>query len=288
MSLAGELESTPLALPEGLEVSGSASPATASPTRGGALHRPLRLARAASDVLLRRARAARPGDARPLFPAPGAVAGVLVGHTHFDHAVDAPAIARRFGCQAYGSASLAKLMALHGLAELAVEVAPYAPTSSGRSWSRFVPSAALEAAARLAGPVRRRADLRSPRRPLPERLQVRPGLGDPDRGRGHQPLPPGQRQPDRRRARASAASTSSSPGSPAAASPRATGSGSCPGSTRAIVVPTHYDDFFAPLGQRASLIRRVNLEIGARGDLRRFCGCPCRGPSWRIDLGGII
>ena len=31
---------------------------------------------------------------------------MLVGHTHFDHAVDAPAIARRYGARAYGSASL--------------------------------------------------------------------------------------------------------------------------------------------------------------------------------------
>ena len=36
---------------------------------------------------------------------------MLVGHTHFDHAVDAPAIARRFGCKAYGSDSLVTLMA---------------------------------------------------------------------------------------------------------------------------------------------------------------------------------
>src|SRR3954465_12105637 len=44
--------------------------------------------------------------------APGAVAGVLVGHTHFDHAVDAPAIAARYRAPAYGSDSLARLMRL--------------------------------------------------------------------------------------------------------------------------------------------------------------------------------
>ena len=37
---------------------------------------------------------------------PGTVAGILVGHTHFDHAVDAPALSRRHGAMAYGSASL--------------------------------------------------------------------------------------------------------------------------------------------------------------------------------------
>src|SRR4051794_500956 len=36
--------------------------------------------------------------------ADGKVVGVLVGHTHFDHAVDAPALVRRHGTMAYGSA----------------------------------------------------------------------------------------------------------------------------------------------------------------------------------------
>ena len=49
--------------------------------------------------------------------APGRVVGVLVGHTHFDHAVDAPAIAARHRVPAYGSDSLARLMALHGVGE---------------------------------------------------------------------------------------------------------------------------------------------------------------------------
>jgi L-ascorbate metabolism protein UlaG (beta-lactamase superfamily) len=47
---------------------------------------------------------------------------VLVGHTHFDHALDIPEIARRRGCKAYGSRSLAHLMGLHGLSDRAVEV----------------------------------------------------------------------------------------------------------------------------------------------------------------------
>ncbi len=72
--------------------------------------------------------------------APGRVAGVLVGHTHFDHAVDAPAIARRFGAKAYGSPSLAHLMRLHGVGELAVEVIPHHPYEMGPFVVRFVPS----------------------------------------------------------------------------------------------------------------------------------------------------
>ena len=72
--------------------------------------------------------------------APGPVAGVLVGHTHFDHAVDAPAIARRYGTKAYGSSSLAHLMRLHGLGERAVEVVPHQPYELGPFVVRFVPS----------------------------------------------------------------------------------------------------------------------------------------------------
>ena len=72
--------------------------------------------------------------------APGPVAGVLVGHTHFDHAVDAPAIARRYATKAHGSASLSHLMRLHGAGDLAVEVVPHKPYELGPFVVRFVPS----------------------------------------------------------------------------------------------------------------------------------------------------
>jgi L-ascorbate metabolism protein UlaG (beta-lactamase superfamily) len=55
------------------------------------------------------------------FPAAGAI---LVGHTHFDHALDVPAIAALHGCPVLGSPSLARLMQLHGLADRAVTVTP--------------------------------------------------------------------------------------------------------------------------------------------------------------------
>jgi L-ascorbate metabolism protein UlaG (beta-lactamase superfamily) len=69
------------------------------------------------------------------------VVGVLVGHTHFDHAVDAPAIAGRFRCPALGSASLTRLMRLHGLGALAVEVQPYRVYELGPYEVSFTPSA---------------------------------------------------------------------------------------------------------------------------------------------------
>jgi L-ascorbate metabolism protein UlaG (beta-lactamase superfamily) len=72
---------------------------------------------------------------------PPGVLAVLVGHTHFDHAVDAPAIALRFNCPAYGSSSLAHLMGLHGLADKAVTVEPYKIYELGPYTVAFVPSA---------------------------------------------------------------------------------------------------------------------------------------------------
>ncbi|HWF54991.1 MAG TPA: MBL fold metallo-hydrolase [Solirubrobacteraceae bacterium] len=87
---------------------------------------------------------------RPALPDPALIeryiggserpVGVLVGHTHFDHAVDAPAIAKRLRCPAYGSDSLAALMRLHGAGELAVEVEPYRSYELGPFTVSFTPS----------------------------------------------------------------------------------------------------------------------------------------------------
>jgi L-ascorbate metabolism protein UlaG (beta-lactamase superfamily) len=90
-----------------------------------------------------RGRRALPDEAllgRYLPAPPGEVAGVLVGHTHFDHAVDVPALCRRDGCTAYGSSSLIQLMRLHGLAGQAVEVVPHEAIELGPFRATFVPS----------------------------------------------------------------------------------------------------------------------------------------------------
>ncbi|MFN8112792.1 MAG: MBL fold metallo-hydrolase [Solirubrobacterales bacterium] len=68
------------------------------------------------------------------------VVGVLVGHTHFDHAVDAPALARRYRTRAFGSSSLAHLMRLHGLGDRAVEVEPRRAYELGPFVVRFISS----------------------------------------------------------------------------------------------------------------------------------------------------
>jgi L-ascorbate metabolism protein UlaG (beta-lactamase superfamily) len=68
------------------------------------------------------------------------VVGILVGHTHFDHAIDVPLLARRWGASAYGSSSLRKLMALQGLEARAVEVVPRREYEIGPFEVTFFPS----------------------------------------------------------------------------------------------------------------------------------------------------
>ncbi len=65
---------------------------------------------------------------------------VLVGHTHFDHALDVPPIARRFGCPVYGSVSMRNLMGLHGMADQAVVVEGHRVYEIGPFRVTFVPS----------------------------------------------------------------------------------------------------------------------------------------------------
>jgi len=64
---------------------------------------------------------------------------VLVGHCHFDHAVDVPHLARR-GATVYGSTSVSRLLSLHGLGARAVVVDPAQVYEIGPFTVRFVPS----------------------------------------------------------------------------------------------------------------------------------------------------
>jgi L-ascorbate metabolism protein UlaG (beta-lactamase superfamily) len=137
----GELEARPLELPDGLEVEWLGVSGYRISAEGKTLFVDPYLSRIPFAELLRR-RSALPDPAMldRFAHAPGEVVGVLVGHTHFDHAVDAPAIARRFGCKAYGSDSLVTLMGLHGLAEQTVEVEPYRNYELGPFEVSFTPS----------------------------------------------------------------------------------------------------------------------------------------------------
>ncbi len=84
---------------------------------------------------------------RPLVSDPEAVDrwlpytdAVLVGHSHFDHAVDVPALAAR-GSQIFGSTSVRRLLALNGLAASAIVVDPHRRYDIGPFGVTFVPSA---------------------------------------------------------------------------------------------------------------------------------------------------
>jgi L-ascorbate metabolism protein UlaG (beta-lactamase superfamily) len=138
-----ELESRPLELPAGLSVQWLGVSGYRLDFEGHSLYVDPYVSRAPLRSLLLRSPAQPDPAAHERFlPAPeGEVVGVLVGHTHFDHAVDAPAVAKRLGCRAYGSASLAALMRLHGLGELAVEVEPYRTYDLGPFEVSFTPSA---------------------------------------------------------------------------------------------------------------------------------------------------
>ena len=136
-----ELETRPSGLPAGLEIEWLGVSGYRISCEGKTLFIDPYLSRVPlRNLLLRRPTLPDPGALDRFVQAPGEVVGVLVGHTHFDHAVDAPAIARRFGCTAYGSDSLVRLMGLHGLAEQAVEVEPYRTYELGPFEVSFTPS----------------------------------------------------------------------------------------------------------------------------------------------------
>jgi L-ascorbate metabolism protein UlaG (beta-lactamase superfamily) len=136
-----ELEARPLTLPAGLEVEWLGVSGYRLSYEGQTLFVDPYLSRVPfRDLVLRRAATPDPAALSRFLNAPGETAGVLVGHTHFDHAVDAPEIARRTGCRAYGSRSLVSLMGLHGLADRAVEVEPYRTYELGPFEVSFTPS----------------------------------------------------------------------------------------------------------------------------------------------------
>lgn len=70
----------------------------------------------------------------------GEIVAILVGHTHFDHAIDVPELARATRAKAYGSSSLVQLMGLYGLRGQTIEVEPQYRYELGPFTVRFVPS----------------------------------------------------------------------------------------------------------------------------------------------------
>ena len=276
-----ELEARPLALPAGLEVEWLGVSGYRLSYEGQTLFVDPYLSRVPfRDLLLRRPALPDPAALDRFVKAPGETVGVLVGHTHFDHAVDAPAIARRFGCKAYGSDSLLNLMALHGLAERAVEVEPYRTYELGPFEVTFTPSVHSKLLLGLAVPYDGELTCEHLDSLSPGAYRCGQVWGITIAVAGLRFYHQGSANLSTTRS-ASATSTSSSPASPAAASPTTTGSGSCPGSNPRAVVPTHYDNFFRPLGQDLEFVANVQLVRAAGRDRRRQPRHRARRPAPR-------
>lgn len=94
-----------------------------------------------SDVVRSRRVVVEPGIyERVLDPHVGEVVGVIAGHTHFDHAIDVPAIAARYDAPVFGSRSAVQLMRAHGDAQRATQVELRRPYELGPFTVTFHPS----------------------------------------------------------------------------------------------------------------------------------------------------
>ncbi|HUO73433.1 MAG TPA: MBL fold metallo-hydrolase [Solirubrobacteraceae bacterium] len=136
-----ELERRAIALPSGLELTWLGVSGYRFDYEGHTLLIDPYVSRVPLGALIRRTPALPDARLIDRYIGTPQCVGVLVGHTHFDHAVDAPAIAKRLGCPAYGSGSLARLLRLHGAGEFAVEVVPYERYELGPFTVSFTPSA---------------------------------------------------------------------------------------------------------------------------------------------------
>lgn len=278
-----ELEAVPLALPAGLEVQWLGVSGYRITFEGVSLFVDPYVSRVPLRALLL-GRVAMPDEALidHYISAPGPVAGVLVGHTHFDHAVDAPAIARRFATKAYGSSSLAQLMYLHGLGDLAKEVTPHKPYELGPFVVRFVPSrhSKLLFGRKIPMDGELTCDHLHALSPRAYRCGQVWGIRIDVAGVSlyHQ----GSADLDEDELRdepvevflAGVAGRSFTPRYWERILPRL---------DPRVVVPTHYDDFFAPLGRRLRFVRQVKLaevpgEVAAVSAAARVAALP------RIDV----
>ena len=136
-----ELESRTLDLPDGLEIEWLGVAGFRLTFEGHTLLIDPYLSRITFRQFLRKepVTSDRPLVGR-LLGQPGTVVGVIAGHTHFDHALDVPAVAERFGCGAYGSRSLVNLMAASGMEPQGVEAHEGDRCDLGPFRVTFVPS----------------------------------------------------------------------------------------------------------------------------------------------------
>lgn len=140
--LLGELTDVPLGLPPGLELEWLGVAGYRLTYEGQTIYLDPFLTRVPiGDVVRGRTVVPDAGlHERLLDPRAGNVLGVLVGHTHFDHAIDVPVLCRRYGAPAYGSRSLVQLMSLYGMTDQTVQVEPHHRYELGPFTVSFVPS----------------------------------------------------------------------------------------------------------------------------------------------------
>ncbi len=148
-----ELAARPIPVPGGLEIEWLGTAGYRITAEGASLVIDPYFSRAPlGDLLRRRPLLGDPSAVERVLGAGPEVVAVAVGHTHFDHAVDAPGVVARYGCPAFGSSSLATLLHAHGLAHHAVTVEPHRPYEAGPFTLRFVPSVHSKLVAGLAVP----------------------------------------------------------------------------------------------------------------------------------------
>lgn len=134
--LTSEQLATPLPLPPGLELRWIGTAGFRLAYEGTVIWIDPYVTRLPFGDLVRRR--VVPSDELAVARVVDAADAVLVGHTHFDHALDVPSIVKRTGAAAYGSQSLDNLMRLHGLTATVVE--PHREYEVGPFRFHFVPS----------------------------------------------------------------------------------------------------------------------------------------------------
>lgn len=253
------LEAVPLALPPGLDVQWLGVSGYRITYQGVSLFVDPYVSRVPLRALLL-GRLAIPDEALidRYISAPGAVAGVLVGHTHFDHAIDAPAIARRFATKAYGSSSLAQLMHLHGLGDLAREVIPHKAYELGPFVVRFVPSRHSKLLFGRKVPMDGELTCDHLHALSPRAYRCGQVWGIRIDVAGVSLYHQGSADLDDDELRGAPVDVFLAGVAGRSFTPRYW-ERILPKLDPGVVVPTHYDDFFAPLGRRLSFVRQVRL-----------------------------
>jgi L-ascorbate metabolism protein UlaG (beta-lactamase superfamily) len=254
-----ELEAVPLGLPPGLEIEWLGVSGYRLTFEGVSIYLDPYVSRVPlRSLLLRRTALPDPALIERYIRPPGEVAGVLVGHTHFDHAVDAPAIAARHRAPAYGSSSLGHLMRLHGLGELAVEIVPHRRYEIGPFVVRFVPSRHSKLLFGVKVPMAGELTCDHLHGLAPGAYRCGDVWGIRIEVAGVSFYHQGSADLDDDELRDEPVDVFLAGVAGRGVTPRYW-ERILPRLDPRIVVPTHYDDFFAPLGEDFSFVRRVEL-----------------------------